>query len=311
MIKQIGAVVGAVALVVGAFVIRGAVSGGSDGIDDPGGGGDRAGGLVCPTEFAALCDTTGEPVRTATAGATADALLDATSADALDGDAWIVPRAWAELVIAERSRLGRPALFAVDESPIASSPVVAAVWGAPATELETVCGVVDWTCLATEARVGGNRLQVGMPDVDSATGLTVAAAQAASLLGTTDYASNDFAGAFRGQATRLSANQSRTPLTTMRTRGPGQLTAVGVVAADATNLSSNFGTIAPLTTEPSVSATVVALVRAGDSLDGSTRRALGDAFTDAGWQAGAASADAPDGLPAGGVLAALRELWNS
>ncbi len=306
--KRVGALVGAVALVVAAVVLRAVVFGDDDGSDSPGDdGGSRAGGLVCATDLADVCRAAGGDVATARAGTTADALIAATEVDALDGDAWIVPAAWARLVVAERARLGRAPLFEIGD-PLASSPVVLALWADRADELAGRCATVDWRCLAEQdgvALAGGDRVQGGMPDVDTGGGLVVAAAQAADLLDRTDYAANDFDGTFRSLAGRLAAGQAADPLTRMRGRGPGELTGAGVLAVDARNLASTFGTIEPYPTDVRVD--VVALVPAGRGFGGDARRALVEAFRDAGWSE---PPDAPDGLPTGGVLAAIRTVWN-
>ena len=309
--RRLGALVGAVVMVIGAFVVRGELASDHDG--DAGPRGDPASGIVCPTEFEEACRDTGQDVTVEPAGVTADRLVDATSVEALDGEAWVVPAAWARLVVAERERLRLEPLFEIDDDVLASSPVVLAAWADQATELASTCAVdaVGWGCIAeqTGQQVLGTRVQPGTPLVDSATGLVVAAGQAGALLGRSDYATNDFTPEFESAAGRLAAGQVADPLTVMRTRGPGQFTAVGVVGAEAQQVGSNFGTIVVFEDrEPRVRADVVALVPAGDDLDDDRRDAVRAALTAAGWKTGASG---PDGLPDGSVLAAIRTLWNS
>lgn len=306
--RRLGALLGAIAMVVAAFAVRDALGGddAEDGVEA------EASGLVCPPELQEACRRTGEPVRTETAGTTADRLVGAEGAAALDAAAWIVPAAWARLVVAERERLGHEARFEVADGPLASSPVVLTVWSDTAEELGVRCGrPVDWRCVAEQAGqvVAGNPVRPGGPEVDSAAGLTVAAAQAAALLGTSDFAANDFdTGDFRTLADRLAGGQGAEPLRAMRTQGPGRYSAAGTLAAAAGNLSNPFGTIvAHDDREPRVRADVVALVPVGAELDPGVRDAVADALLDAGW---GPSAEGPDGLPAGGVLAALRTMWN-
>jgi hypothetical protein len=299
--RRIGALLGAVAMVAAAFVVRDAVSGDDD--RTAGAGGDPRPGLVCPDELDEVCRGAGGAVTAEPAGSAAD----------LGGEAWIVPAAWARLVVAERQRLDREPLFEIDDDVIASSAVVLAAWTDQAQELASTCGVdaVGWACIAEQAgqQVLGTRVQPGGPPVDSATGLVVAAAQAGALLGRPDYATNDFTPAFESAASRLAGGQVRDPLTAMRTRGPGQFTAVGVVAADARQLDSNFGTIAAFDDrEPRVRADVVALVPAGRELDDDRRDALRAGFRAAGWED---ARGGPDGLPDGSVVAAVRTLWKS
>lgn len=305
--KRVGALLGAVAMVVGALAIRGTFGGDADG----GGSGPSVAGLVCPTELREVCDGSGE-VQIVAAGTTADALVDDEDGTTLDDAVWIVPASWARVVIDERDRLGLDPVYEIDGLPLASSPVVLSVWSARGEQLTALCGrPVDWTCLAEQdgaTLADGDRVRTGSPPIDSATGLSVAAAQAANLLGRSDFATNDFTGTFNSLASRLAAGQRADPITTMRTQGPGRLTAVGAVAADTLDLTTNFGTISPTNgVEPAVRVDVVAVVRSGNSLADSKRAALQIALSDAGWDL---PSDTPDGLPAGGVLAALRTFWN-
>lgn len=303
--KRVGALLGAVVMVVAALAVRGTFGGSDDGGAIAGGG--SADEVVCATGLDAGCDAVG--ARTEDAGDTADRLL------APDGDlggAWIVPAAWAELVIAERARLGLDAAFEIDGDPLASSPVVLAIWSDRAGQLADLCGrTVDWGCLADQQGVvltNGDRVRVGAPPVGTATGLTVAAAQAAGLLGTSSFAANDFTGTFNSQASRLATGQRDDPVTTMRTQGPGRLTAAGTTRADTINLTSNFGDITRVEDlTPAVRVDVVALVPTGSSLDGDTRRTIERVLVDIGWDAPGAG---DDSLPAGGVLAALRTFWT-
>lgn len=304
--KRVGALVGAVVMVVAALAVRGTF-----GDDAEGNGAETSGRLVCPAEFRTICQRAGG-ATVESAGDTADALVGDEAPSTFDDAVWIVPEAWARLVIAERARLGLGADYEVVGPPLASSPTVLAVWDDRADQLTTICGrPVDWTCLAEEdgtTLADGDRVRTGASPVDSAIGLSVAAAQAADLLDTTDYAFNDFTGSFNSLASRLASGQRDDPVGTMRTQGPGRLTAVGTVGADATDLATNFGTIRPVADiEPPVRVDVVALTRAGGSLDDGTRRVLEDALLEDGWSA---PADGPTGLPGGSVLAALRTFWN-
>ena len=292
----------AVVMVIAAFLVRERVEGDQD---EPtaADGGD---GLLCPDDLAEVCAATGD-ARAETAGVTADRLVNATEPSALGADAWVVPSAWARLVVAERTRLGREAIFEIAEPPLASSPVVLAIWADRAEALGEACGrPVDWRCIAEQAT--GAQVRPGADPVDSAAGLVVAAAQAGELLGRTDYAANDFGPEFSSLAARLAAGQTADPMRTMRLRGPGELTAVGTVGARTTSLSSTFGEIVVLRDRPTARADVVALVPTGTELDGDVRRDLTDALRAAGWGAPAAG---PDGLPAdGSVLAAVRTQWT-
>ena len=185
------------------------------------------------------------------------------------------------------------------------------VWDDRAEPLAATCGTVGWACLASQSGTAlpkGDRVQAAMPDVDTAAGLVVAASQAGALLGTGDYAANDFDPTFSAAASALAAGQRADPLRTMRARGPGAVTAVGTLRADATNLQSTFGAIVPIGDGGHATRLdLVVLSGPGGGLASNEREALRDALLGAGWNE---PADGPDGLPAGGVLAALRTLWN-
>ena len=85
---------------------------------------------------------------------------------------------------------------------------------------------------------------------------------------------------------------------------------LGTVTADATNLSSNFGSLVALRTEPATRVDLVVLVPAGRSVSGSVVDRLTESFRAAGWDP-PADDDVDDGLPSGGVLAAVRTVWGS
>lgn len=305
--KRAGALLGVVVMVAAAFLVRGALTD-----DDPSiaGGPSGTDGVRCPDEFADLCAGSGLEIVTASAGTTADLLVAADDVGALDAEAWIVPAAWARLVIDERARLGRAPLFEIDGDPLASTGVVMAIWSDRDAELAARCADIDWRCLAEQHGVtlaAGDRVRSAGPRIDTAGGLSIAAAQLATLIGTTEYAANDFDGTILSLADRLAQGQTDDPLRTMRGRGPGQLTAAGVLTADATNLSSSLGTIIPRV-DDAVRVDLVALVATGDGLTDDHRNALRDAFSTAGWDQPAGSAG--DGLPDGSVLAAVRTLWK-
>lgn len=309
--KRVGAVLAVAAMVIGAFLVRDQLTGADD--DD---GGDRriAGDgspVVCADDLGPACrDALGSAATTAAAGSMADRLLAATSADELGGDAWLVTDAWARLVLDERDRLGRPPLFEVDGAPLASSSILLTVWTDRADELRTRCEALDWRCLAEQAGstlAAGDRVRVATPPIDSATGLPVAAGQMASLVGRADYAANDFDGGIRSLADRLAAGQTADPVRTMRSRGPGQVTAASAATAlSAGSFQSTFGTIEP-TTVPAPRIDVVLLVPTGEPLDDDRRRRLTEALLTVGWEP---PADGDAQLPEGGVLAAVRTLWK-
>ncbi len=105
------AALAAVAMVVGAFALRSSL-----GDDD--GDADVASPFVCVADLADVCAAAGVEARAEEAGATADRLVAAASADDLDGATWLTTSAWASLVVEERARLGREPLFEVVGEPL-------------------------------------------------------------------------------------------------------------------------------------------------------------------------------------------------
>lgn len=295
--RRAGALLVAVAMVVGAFLVRERGAG-----DDT--GGTRSGPeLLCPTDLAPVCRQAGVDVRAEPAGETADRLVGASTADELGADAWIVPAPWARLVVDERIRLGAAPVFEISDV-IATASVVRVAWADVAARLPAACGAtaLDWRCVAQQA--AARAVRPGGPPIDSAAGLPVAAAQVASLLDRSDYATNDFDAELRSRAAALAAGQTDDPLTTMRTRGPGELGVIAVLASQVGNLSSNFGTLEAV--EEPVRADLVALVATGEDHD--VASGLEAALLASGWEP---PTGGPDGLPAdGSVLAAVRTLWK-
>lgn len=313
--KRLGALVLAVAMVAAAFSARGALD--ADDEDDVvGGGGEQPAGIVCASDLADICTAAGIPVAgTAAAGDTADALIAADEAADLDGRAWLTTSAWASVVIDERARLGDEPLFGPTGPSLASSPVVLAVWENRADQLAERCGVPEgvplgWRCVAAQAgsELPSGRVRVAAPDIETAGGLVVAASQSVGFFERADFSLVDFdTEGFRTVAAELAARTTEAPLRRMRAEGPGQITAAGALRADAGNLRSDLGTITAATPEPTVRADVVLVVPTGTDVPEQQRAALAEALTAAGWDPPSAE---PDGLPSGGVLAAIRTLWS-
>lgn len=304
--KRAFAALAAVAMVVGAIALRSSL----DGDDDPA---EAPSPVLCAADLAEVCEEAGIASRAEPAGATADRLVAATSADELDAAAWLTTSAWASLVVDERARLGREPLFEVVGAPLASSGVAVVAWSDRQTQLAQRCGqsagaALGWRCVAEVAGTtltGGDRVRVALPDVDSAGGLVVAASQAAGLLGRADFASNDFDGAFRTLVAGLADGQTADPLRRMRGEGPGQVTVTGTLLAGTDTLTSSFGTLEVNVPEPAVRAHAVLVAPRAGRVDDDHRARLAGALRAAGFEDPAGG----DGLPAGGVLAAIRTLW--
>jgi len=296
-VKRVAAVLAAVALVVVAFLVR------DQGDGDGDGPAQATGPVICADDLAEICRAADLEVVEEVAGDTADRLL--AEGGELRGRAWVTTSAWARLVVDERERLGLAPTFELLDGRLVSSPVSISIWSDIAAALP--CPAPSWRCLAETREVAGAAVRTLSPPVESATGLVVAASQAADLLGRADYSAGDFDfdPDFRLLQPAFGRSASQ-PLTAMRTRGYGEATAAGTVGADARSTTSTFGSITSLAPAIAVRADVVVLVPAGGDLDDDDRAALAGALLDAGWEP---PARGPDGLPGGSVLAALRTLW--
>jgi hypothetical protein len=303
-VKRLGAVLAAVALVAVAFLVRD-----RDGGEEAASGADPDAPIVCADDLADVCRAAGLEVVEEVAGETADRLLAADGE--LGGAAWVTTSAWARLVLDERERLGHEPVVAVSGEALGHAPVVIGIWEDAREVLLGRCGGrLDWRCLAEEAGtelLDGNRVRTAVPPVGSATGLVLAASQAADLLGAGAYASNDFElGDFRVLFPRIAEGQVPSPLALMRSRGPGQLTAAGVVQAGTSSTASPFGSISVSAPGVGVQAELVVVVPAGTEVASEVSGPLTEALTAAGWAPGPSDRDR---LPDGSVLAALRTLW--
>ena len=173
VIKRLAAVALAVALVVGAVLVRAridrspttAASGGPTATSGSGGSSAATTApsvftLVCVTELEAACraaasDAGGKPaitVRIEEAGTTRNALTTAADPTAVLS-AWVTLSPWAELTDAARARAATPLSTAFAAStPVARSPIVVAVKADRYDALDKVCsGAITWTCVGTNA----------------------------------------------------------------------------------------------------------------------------------------------------------------
>lgn len=308
--RRLLAVLGAVAIVVAAVIVRGLIEG-DDPTGDDGGGDDGELVVVCATELVVHCRAlTDVTVIEEGAAQTATALVD-TDADVdthVDVDAWITTSAWTEVVASRQPG----ALGAVEA--LATSPVVVAVDPNRTEAVRALCetGPV-WRCLGDQAGaawadLGGDArwgsLKTGLPNADAALGLPVLASVAAGFFGDTEFASNDFdaqgLSGWLGTLTEPSRGGDRDPIGTLVTRR-GTYSAVGTLEALARNRDA--GTIEAT---PTVSATiVVASVDGGD--DPGNLGGLRASLEQAGWQPASGE---PAVTLKPGVMAALHTLWT-
>lgn len=155
-LRRLAALVVAVALVAGAFVIRERRSP-TGGRAAPGDGPPSAGGftLVCATELAALCAGLGAAVtvRIESAAGTAGA-LQAAPLPRQVADAWLTVDPWPALSDLERTRSGaKSAAFTTAPAVLGHSPVGVALRRPRATVLAAACqGAVTLACVGENGR---------------------------------------------------------------------------------------------------------------------------------------------------------------
>jgi hypothetical protein len=333
-VGRVLALLGAVAMVVGALALSGRLpGGGEDG--DGAAAGDRPPAAVlrlhCASEVVAACRLLAEgderiDVEEGRPGETADALLDGTGVDA---DVWLAPAPWVEVVRVlggERGPLAEPT------GVLARSPLVVAAFagGLGPCEGEPVV----WRCIGDQAAA----LRPGIEPLDRTEGLFSVASAGSAFFGRSAYATNDLDAppedggpAFADWAASLLVAVPRattgTPLRSMlvtRTATYDLAASVEAVAGPAIAASRERDAMRLLYPEPMATVDVVAVPVTGgeqgaarelvELLDGSGGAA---ALAETGWRVGgeppvagvdpAVVLPEDDGLPPAGVLAALRD----
>jgi hypothetical protein len=299
-VRRVVALVVAVGLVVGAWYLRREV------IDeDTGASGSTTTTtttpthrptLICATEVAAACGELRDVriLRIEQPGVTADHLAEHHR---LEADGWLVSQPWPAMV------------RKVTDSPLKESDVLAR---SPLVVVTTTrrpagldCPDLSWTCLANFARTHtGFAHEPG----DTGGGLLAEHGIASGLLGTVDYASNDFdvTDGFRSSYAPIegAVDDTRRPgdLVTVIQTAPGSYSAVAALGADAAVSRPGFEVLSPT---PQITADVV-LAGHADRFDaGRIRDAL---FATGWWQSGDKRLPGANGLPKPGVMVALRAL---
>ncbi len=321
------AVVGAVAMVVGALVVRGR-------LDDRQVEEGQVYRLVCASDLGQVCedldtsfpgrvDVTIEP-----AGTTADRLRRLDGDPEVDG--WLVVDPWPALVDEARRAASLPPIFAAGPPPVARSPLMIVAWKDRADALAPTCptaGTIEWRCVGEAAgqpwkgrngqEVWGD-VKVGHADpAADGTGLLVLGQATVDWFGgRTDLSTFDLDDdgyqRWLSGLERPMPPSPRSPLDRMLQIGRAAYDFVGTTEAEAVKVDSAASRDALTKIYPSSMATadvVLALTpgsrgdRLGDIVGDRAREGL----TDTGWKAPDAAGLPPaNGLPSPGLLDALR-----
>lgn len=351
--KRLLALLGAIAMVVAAVLVRGWLDerdAGSDGGDDePAAAGQLT--LVCDPALADVCaqlddrhaDLDIEVLDSASAAARFTDAAFSPQDDEADG--WLVPAPFPAMVDEARGRSGQSAVFGEVGPPLARSPLTIVAWADRADALAPECpgSELGWRCIGNGAgkpwtELGGSaawgRLEPGFEDpATSATGLLVVGQAATAFFDTTSFASNDFdQDGFRAWLRNLEASvpsfpaTAGTPLAQMLVAGPATYDLVGTTEAEAgpaVARSRDRDRLRVLYPSPMATADVLfapvaradGAERLAQLLDRDDTAAL---LAEAGWRVDGQplaegldpEVDLPDGdgLPAPGVMQALRNL---
>jgi len=326
--KRLGALVVAVAMVLGAWWVRERVW------DDGGSGGRRSDGsavrLTCSTELKPVCEhlrSDGVEVAVESPGATADRLSELPDGEDPGLDLWLVDAAWPG-IIADNRQFADVAgdVLAEPSEVLARSPVVLLLRRGLRPQLASECGDdVAWSCVGDAA---GPQRAVGIAPPDRG-GLAVLASAVAGRLATTGYTAAEFEDpAFAGWFDQLVGSTGgrlggRTPLAVAIVE-TGRYAAVGALEREVVTLRRSGEAYEPIYPDPVVTSDIVVVPSAG--VDGDALEPLGGAehvrtlLAGAGWRTDDGPPEgAPDsapalprspGLPRAGVLQRLRELWN-
>ena len=338
--KRLLAVLGAVAMIGGAVLVRGALIGG-DGDGGSGGngsGGDGATHLICATELADTCAALAEEDGDITfviepAGDTAERLVDpAFRPDEADFDGWLTLQPWPALVELRRDLANQGAVLGETSDVLATAKLALVGPTERIDQLVAACGGEDetsWRCLGDLAddawadhggETSQGRIEVGHDDpTQEATGLLVLGQAASDYFGTTDFASNDFDAdpGFRDWLEQLENADPGLPpavaaqpvITQLEQFPNASWDAVGTLDPEAiatkARTSDAFTVLYP---SPMIRAEVVLAPIRGHEVDLSDDD-LDAALEDTGWTLGPAPQDAPVG-PSVGVYEALIDEWK-
>lgn len=186
-LARLVAVLAAIALVGGAFVLRGALAGDDEDTVAAGGGGGDSGAapedgyrVICDED---LGDAACEAIK-ALDGVDAGALVTLSASDAVEAmsaaevpyDAWVTLDPWPQILDETRALEELPPVAEGDGVPVASSTLALLTYDSGGVDCATPA---EWGCLAAAA----GDSEIGLPDLDTAAGPLVLGAAARALLG--------------------------------------------------------------------------------------------------------------------------------
>ncbi len=316
MVTRVLAVLAAVAMVVGAIVVRA-------NLDNNGAGGTTSPTtlrIVCATELAAVCEALDGQVGTTVEDASTTAARLTTVGDGQEPplDGWLVTAPWPEIVDGARSRAGSEPFLDVGDV-LARSPVVLAVNTTRSKVLAARCNAeVGWKCVGDAAGVAWQDLpngrpewgpvKVGHPPATTAGGLTIAGAAAVGYFdGSTDLSATELADrGFQNWLRRLESGPQipGSPLLTMLSR-PSAFDVVGALEAEAGPAIATASATKPVLLYPSPVATADVVLATSDG--GAGRRVAELLAGTAARRALAAAGWRVDGVPpAAGIRTSVK-----
>ena len=313
------AILAALALVIGAFVLRGALAGDDDAGGEetaatgdgpsPGGGSYR---VACDEDLGdAACEAIGDlaGVRSVEILAATEAVA-AMAGDDVPYDAWVTLDPWPAILDVERSEATEEPIVSGEPVPVASSGVALLTYETRGIECPDPA---TWGCLVEQAPTVG----IGVPALDTAAGTLILGHAADGLIdrsdfGYADIVDTDVAGQLQdlldSGVPRPTAAQARTSLQ------PGNYRAVVTVAGLARRLAASpqgkrsGAVVTALDPAATIGVVLAPIGRNGEAAverlkGGVTGQTVSRALDEAGWT-GKAKASA--GLPAFDVLYRLK-----
>jgi hypothetical protein len=317
-IKRIAAVLCAVALIIGALLIRNGLddsSSSSSGTTNAPSGGETT--VVCSTDFAAVCAALGKNYTTTveSAGITLDRLSTGT---AVPPDAWITLDPLPGMLETMRA-INNLSTLTTSVTAIATDTPALAVPSGRKDSIDLGCaGLSIWRCVGSAAGTGWTTLDPGAQAGEVLVGLADPATEDVGLITFANAVAGYFGvvqqdnGSFRDSGftswLRNFSNNAKivalgtSPLSTLLVRK----TEVNVAATSASELAANErrSEVAIITVEPAIASTAV--VATFTSRGSSVAGKAGPLLLAAGWTA---PSDPQPQLPAG-TFVALRALWK-